>query len=106
MLLLKKSASVLERFKGSMVKALIHSFPDLHLDPSLFDTISSIFSNSFNTMLLLLTLIYYYVKEKYWNNVDNRKKFFIDYAARNHFDPLVANNWYNVPRDDIIAEKV
>ena len=41
----------------------------------------------------------------YWTNY-NMRKFFDDYAQKNNFDPLCANNWYNVKRKDVIMERV
>ncbi len=31
----------------------------------------------------------------YWNDVKNHHHFFIKFAQRHNFDPLVADNWYN-----------
>lgn len=42
----------------------------------------------------------------YWNNEQNRKSFFCDYAASRGFDPLVSNNWYTTSTDDVLAFKV
>eukprot|EP00026_Physarum_polycephalum_P003775 Phypoly_transcript_03789.p1 GENE.Phypoly_transcript_03789~~Phypoly_transcript_03789.p1 ORF type:complete len:743 (+),score=94.75 Phypoly_transcript_03789:50-2278(+) len=43
----------------------------------------------------------------YWTNdrSQNMRKFFDDYAQKMNFDPLNANNWYNVKRKDIVLEK-
>ncbi len=32
----------------------------------------------------------------YWNDINNRRNFFIEFAQKHNFDPLVADNWYNV----------
>lgn len=43
---------------------------------------------------------------KYWNNAQNRRKFFDDFAAKRGFDALIAENWYPIQQKDIIAVKV
>ncbi len=42
--------------------------------------------------------------EKHWNNAHNRRNFFIKFASQKGFDPLVAVNWENVKRRDIIKQ--
>lgn len=39
----------------------------------------------------------------YWNNAENRKKFFVDYAKHEKFDPLIPAHWYSQPNDRIMA---
>lgn len=41
-----------------------------------------------------------------WDEFGNRRKFFVDYAIKNKFDPLVPENWYSHPRSKIKATKV
>ncbi len=36
----------------------------------------------------------YYI-EGYWTDIKNRRNFFIEFARKHKFDPLVADNWYN-----------
>eukprot|EP00026_Physarum_polycephalum_P003234 Phypoly_transcript_03244.p1 GENE.Phypoly_transcript_03244~~Phypoly_transcript_03244.p1 ORF type:complete len:742 (+),score=88.29 Phypoly_transcript_03244:221-2446(+) len=40
-----------------------------------------------------------------WVDVNNRRKFFEDYAAKKGFDPLIAENWYSIRRRDIDVQK-
>ncbi len=42
--------------------------------------------------------------ENYWNNVYNRRKFFIEFASQKGFDPLVAANWKNVRCSEMIKQ--
>eukprot|EP00026_Physarum_polycephalum_P001929 Phypoly_transcript_01932.p1 GENE.Phypoly_transcript_01932~~Phypoly_transcript_01932.p1 ORF type:complete len:927 (+),score=132.48 Phypoly_transcript_01932:220-3000(+) len=42
---------------------------------------------------------------KYWRNPVNARKFFDDYAAKNHFDPLLPEKWYSVSFRSIMQER-
>lgn len=42
----------------------------------------------------------------FWRDEDNRRKFFNNYAFIRGFDPLVAQNWHDVKREDVTVEKV
>eukprot|EP00026_Physarum_polycephalum_P003058 Phypoly_transcript_03067.p1 GENE.Phypoly_transcript_03067~~Phypoly_transcript_03067.p1 ORF type:complete len:822 (+),score=139.06 Phypoly_transcript_03067:68-2533(+) len=39
---------------------------------------------------------FYTVPKKYWDNAENRKKAFDQFAASRGFDPLVTENWYPI----------
>jgi len=41
----------------------------------------------------------------YWQNLDNRKRFFKEYAAERGFNPTLIDNWRTVTVDDIVARK-
>ncbi len=41
---------------------------------------------------------------KYWSNALNCRKIFIDFASKKRFDPLVATNWANIQRSEIIKQ--
>ena len=46
-------------------------------------------------------------KEKgYWSNIENRRAFFFKFAAERSFDPLIAANWINVTKRQMLAKKV
>ncbi len=34
--------------------------------------------------------------ENYWKSKDNRRNFFIEFASKEGFDPLIGENWNNV----------
>lgn len=42
----------------------------------------------------------------FWEDMQNRKKLFLNYAAEQGFDPLVANNWLLVSADNFLQFKV
>ncbi len=41
------------------------------------------------------------IAEKYWKSIDNRRKYFIEFAVQKRFDPLVSSNWENVKLKDL-----
>ena len=43
---------------------------------------------------------------KYWDKKEHRKLFFDDLARTKGFDPLVAENWYSIDKETVLAEKV
>jgi hypothetical protein len=47
-------------------------------------------------------------KTGYWTSEKgkNMRKFLEDFAKKRKFDPLVAENWYNVSKEDISQYKV
>lgn len=69
----------------------------------LFSLCFSFFVSSFFfpfSFLSFLTLL------DVWKEKENRRKFFEHYARDTGFDPLVASNWYNQPREQIKALRV
>lgn len=42
----------------------------------------------------------------YWKHLENRQKFFLDFAKRKDFDPYVAENWESVALADLKGFKV
>lgn len=42
----------------------------------------------------------------YWNNIENRRKFFIDFAKQRGFDPFKPENWAHIARVEITKNKV
>ena len=41
-----------------------------------------------------------------FQNLSARRDFFVNYAKRKGFDPLVPDNWYRQVRKDVAAEQV
>lgn len=82
------------------MKGLQQLFPDINFDPSLFQhsmlIIKLLIINTFNEFFIIAA---YY-------KVENRRKFFEEYAKKNNFDPLVTENWYSQPYDKIMSTKV
>lgn len=42
----------------------------------------------------------------YWENIENRKKYFLNFAAEAGFDPLLQRNWDSVTASQICTKKV
>lgn len=42
----------------------------------------------------------------HWSDVNNRKRFFMEFAESRGFDPLVPENWSNITPAIIFAAKV
>ena len=42
----------------------------------------------------------------HWSDVDNRRRFFDDFAKSKGFDPLGTNTWGSVTHDEVINSKV
>eukprot|EP00026_Physarum_polycephalum_P001768 Phypoly_transcript_01770.p1 GENE.Phypoly_transcript_01770~~Phypoly_transcript_01770.p1 ORF type:complete len:893 (+),score=154.72 Phypoly_transcript_01770:58-2736(+) len=72
---------VIRNFKGSIFRALVDLFPEVHFDGNKFT----------NTPL------------KFWGNPSNRRKFLERFAEEKGFDPLLAENWYSVHIGEIDA---
>ena len=43
---------------------------------------------------------------RYWLSIENRRLYFIRYAEKSGFDPLVAGNWYSLSYTNLKKEKV
>ena len=43
---------------------------------------------------------------KYWETKENRNNFFNDFARDNHFEPLIATNWYQISKTKLLQKKV
>eukprot|EP00026_Physarum_polycephalum_P001288 Phypoly_transcript_01289.p1 GENE.Phypoly_transcript_01289~~Phypoly_transcript_01289.p1 ORF type:complete len:982 (+),score=115.84 Phypoly_transcript_01289:110-3055(+) len=66
--------SVLTVYGGSLVKALLHNYPEIGFQDSKFPCLP----------------------KNHWDDPYNRKRFFDTFAKRKKFDPLIAKNWYKV----------
>ena len=92
-------------YEGSIANALLSLFPNIGLDPSKFRVRGGNNSPLLSLSLFFppLILMYFFIV---WKDVKQRRKFFIDYAKANGFDPLKANDWYSQPKERIMAVKV
>eukprot|EP00026_Physarum_polycephalum_P001974 Phypoly_transcript_01978.p1 GENE.Phypoly_transcript_01978~~Phypoly_transcript_01978.p1 ORF type:complete len:752 (+),score=127.08 Phypoly_transcript_01978:45-2300(+) len=68
------SSGILQYYQGSVIKALLHLFPDIGIEENKFS----------------------HLPKGYWSNFENRKKFFDDFGREQGFDPLVPQNWYSI----------
>eukprot|EP00026_Physarum_polycephalum_P002320 Phypoly_transcript_02326.p1 GENE.Phypoly_transcript_02326~~Phypoly_transcript_02326.p1 ORF type:complete len:617 (+),score=95.55 Phypoly_transcript_02326:985-2835(+) len=77
-----KLRSALAMFNLRLADALLYAFPELSFDRSRFSYMVG-----------------------YWSSPQNRRIFFIRYAEKNGFDPLIAANWYNLSFSHVRKEK-
>jgi hypothetical protein len=98
----------LSQYDKSVPHALNALFPNI--DPTKFPPKkgTSFFSsflrlNNNNNFFLLFPPLPLYLD---WSEVHKRKKLFENYANAHGFDPLAAEHWYNVPREQIIKTTV
>ena len=42
----------------------------------------------------------------YWKNAERRRDFLGQFARNNDFDPLIPDNWYSVPLENVLQDKV
>eukprot|EP00026_Physarum_polycephalum_P000538 Phypoly_transcript_00539.p1 GENE.Phypoly_transcript_00539~~Phypoly_transcript_00539.p1 ORF type:complete len:959 (+),score=132.38 Phypoly_transcript_00539:57-2933(+) len=78
---IENAVSVMNHHNDNVPKALLDLFPDIGLESSKFST------------------------QPMWNEFDNRKKFFLQFAKDNGFDPHNPNNWYSQRRHKLYAAK-
>lgn len=41
-----------------------------------------------------------------WEDKENRKEYFIEFARGRKFDPFIADNWYSISKHDFVDSKV
>lgn len=97
----------MQHYGSSYIKGLITLFPNIGLDESKFAIKRSmiycfLFLFFFFYQLILLIVILGF----FWNDVNNRRDFFIKIASKNHLDPLSPETWYNINSTSILNEKV
>lgn len=86
----------------NVAKALIEIFPNIDFKRTRFQSVyQSIYHHS------RLTLLFLYVNNPgFWDRPENRRKFFEIYAQEHYFSPTDPENWYSLPKKQIIAVKV
>jgi hypothetical protein len=103
---LQNAGSVLRYYTGGYINALLQIYHDIGLDPKKF-SLPSIFSHpifpfllfSFSPSLIILL-------GEYWNEKENRKAFFDEFAKKHSFNSLLPHNWYTVSPKLIKSAKV
>eukprot|EP00026_Physarum_polycephalum_P003023 Phypoly_transcript_03032.p1 GENE.Phypoly_transcript_03032~~Phypoly_transcript_03032.p1 ORF type:complete len:830 (+),score=97.20 Phypoly_transcript_03032:47-2536(+) len=83
MILQEKGGQAVLAYMGGYCKAVMHLYPDIGLDRNKFQQ----YPNS------------------YWLDATNRRKFFVEFAKQNGFDPLVAEHWYAFSKMDVLQSK-
>lgn len=96
----QSAKTILGKFKGGYYQALKHLFPEIKFNIKFLRRMRH--NNNNNKRKKELNFIYIAM----WHNVENRRKFFEEYAQENGFDPLVPDEWYLQSRERIIEKKV
>eukprot|EP00026_Physarum_polycephalum_P004745 Phypoly_transcript_04768.p1 GENE.Phypoly_transcript_04768~~Phypoly_transcript_04768.p1 ORF type:complete len:663 (+),score=63.83 Phypoly_transcript_04768:34-2022(+) len=82
-ILAKKGAKgVMRHYKDNLLKGLLDIFPNIGLDRTKFNYI-----------------------QKFWHTAENRRSFFVNYAATKNFDPKQPKNWYTQQYSSIVSFK-
>lgn len=82
--------------KGLISQAINDLFPDINFDISKFRTRSNY--PSFSLFIIIINNYFYcFCLKGPWDDPVKRRQFFEDYAKKNHFDSLNADNWYCKP---------
>jgi hypothetical protein len=100
------------KYYGSFKQALVHLYPELKLDSDKFESNTLYSINNMHEkkwkqqccredskLIRLFT-------ERYWANLQNRRKFFDEFARENNFDPLIPDNWYGISKRQIKNKQV
>eukprot|EP00026_Physarum_polycephalum_P001966 Phypoly_transcript_01970.p1 GENE.Phypoly_transcript_01970~~Phypoly_transcript_01970.p1 ORF type:complete len:954 (+),score=99.16 Phypoly_transcript_01970:90-2951(+) len=75
--------TLLQHYNNSMVNALITLFPEIEFKRSKFSI----------------------MQQNHWQNMANRREFMREVANKRGFDPLVAENWYTLTKENIMHFK-
>ncbi len=80
-----------------MRQALVKLFPEIGLKKESFK------QKRVTSTYLLFTMgnLFLYILENYWKSTENQRKFFIELASQNGFDPLVPKNWDKITKKHI-----
>eukprot|EP00026_Physarum_polycephalum_P000419 Phypoly_transcript_00420.p1 GENE.Phypoly_transcript_00420~~Phypoly_transcript_00420.p1 ORF type:complete len:1013 (+),score=147.72 Phypoly_transcript_00420:21-3059(+) len=75
--------SLLRYFGGSLKQALLSVYPNIGLEDGKF----------------------FRVSQNYWADIENRKKFFENFARRKGFNPRSVHHWHGIPPKSLLPEK-
>ena len=88
-------------YVGGYKRSLMHLYPDIGLNRDQF--LKYVCNEGGGESEILIYLLQ---EAGYWQDMNNRRRFFVEFAGRNGFDPLVAEHWYAYTKCDILATKV
>jgi hypothetical protein len=118
---------MLKYYNGSLVKALVQLFPNVHFETQKFIgvqgvslTLSSLlsllssplswffpfFSTSFRSFFLFSLFVNKNTELPWHAKESERKNFFVEFAESKRFDPNVPENWYPVTQSDVFSFQV
>jgi len=76
---IKDVSGILSQYNGSFSTALVDLFPEINFDISKFAALP----------------------RNFWQDAQNKRRVFEEYATKNGFDPLVPTNWYTIRADQL-----
>eukprot|EP00026_Physarum_polycephalum_P015940 Phypoly_transcript_16746.p1 GENE.Phypoly_transcript_16746~~Phypoly_transcript_16746.p1 ORF type:complete len:229 (+),score=33.05 Phypoly_transcript_16746:161-847(+) len=82
--LIQGIAGVLNQYNGSFTKALVELFPEVNFVVSKFGALP----------------------RNFWQDPQNKRKVFEEYASKNGFGPLIPSNWYPIHTDQFLASGI
>lgn len=53
-----------------------------------------------------LVLLLEFITDKHYEDVDNRKNIFLDYAKQKGFNPLIPEHWYSITNNSLRSVQV
>ena len=83
----------IDKYKGSLREALTVSFPEIQFTFEGIKTGKGSFAQSLTYDIPLLDKD---AQREYWQDVNNQRAFFVEYAKENGFNPYHATSWYNL----------
>lgn len=88
-------------YTGSLVKALVHAYPEIGFNENKFPFVSSR-----QLLIVIIDEMTNCTLEYYWQDKSNRRKLLEEYAVSKKFDPLIPTNWYSITFRDLLKFKV
>jgi hypothetical protein len=87
-------------YGGRVRRALLELFPNIGFDSSKMSV--------YQCMIFCSISILFPFKQKSiaWRDIRKRRKFFVQYAIENGFDPYNPENWYSQTKDLVLSNKV
>eukprot|EP00026_Physarum_polycephalum_P000781 Phypoly_transcript_00782.p1 GENE.Phypoly_transcript_00782~~Phypoly_transcript_00782.p1 ORF type:complete len:944 (+),score=105.33 Phypoly_transcript_00782:1215-4046(+) len=82
--IVKEAPGLLQYYEDSFVEAVIAIFPEVTFQIHKFKQ----------------------APKNYWDNKDNRRKFFVDFAKSKGIDPLIPSHWYSLTIEDFRVPKM
>ena len=96
----------MQRYNGSLARALVELYPDINLDPYQFYT-SKVQRKSLSPPHSFCSLLIFLKIESQWTKKEKVKLFFDTMAQKHGFDPARSmDQWYALKRIDFASEPV
>lgn len=107
-----QGGGILREHDNSLRRALENAFPELHLRRELYQIIyhlSFLHPCLIVIIFLFIFFVYEIAKQRqrgYWQDIENRRKFFTAFAKEMGFDPSDTERWEKISRTQFVSLKV